>query len=661
MSQSAVAGWLIQMALGGGLVLLLARLVMAHVGAPAARGRLGEVGVLSALLLGALALGPRWLPIALPGWAAPASPVVSKAEPVRPAVPAPLEMPFDEFPGIEPDCPPADLLQPVAPPEAASIPATAVTQEVDWRQWIVTALLAGYAGVAGLFLLRWLLAHAALAWLLRGARPAPASVAEILEELAPGRKSRLVVSPRVRVPFSYGLLRPTMVLPASMADAPPRVLRWVLAHERSHLERGDGWAGLLLALGQAAFFFVPWFWWLRRQVRLCQEHVADAAAVAAGGAPEDYAEFLLGWIAAPRAPLVGTGVFGSSSDLYRRITMLLQGRPVDCDAHSLRWLRGTGAALLSLAVLLAGLHVVPRASAEPDKDEKKAKPDKPQNKGKDDKKPAVPGLPDVDKLLERLPKDIDPAQLKEMRQRLEAMRKQMEQQTEMMRKQIERQTESMRRQMEAQMEMMRRQIEMGQRFNRMPSSVGRETNKRLGAQVRPPEPALVAQLDLPKGQGQVLEEVAPNSPAAKAGMKSHDVLLGLAGKSVPSGNREFGELLKGVKPSAPVDGVVMRKGKKETIKGLSLPEAARPTRGLTQLSSDGSNFSVQHTDAGRIVVVTGKIVKGKGEVTGVRIVGQGRIANYDSLEKVPDADRELVKQLAAMADTKPVEASKKSP
>jgi membrane-associated protease RseP (regulator of RpoE activity) len=179
--------------------------------------------------------------------------------------------------------------------------------------------------------------------------------------------------------------------------------------------------------------------------------------------------------------------------------------------------------------------------------------------------------------------------------------------------------------------------------------------------VRPPEPPLAAQLDLPKGQGLVLEEVSPNAPAAKAGMKSHDILLELAGKSVLSSNTAFGELLKGVKPNTLVDIVVIRKGKKKTIKGVSLPEAARPARGLTQLSSDGSNFSVQHADAGRIVVVTGKIVKGKGEVTGVRIVGQGRIANYDSLEKVPVADRELIKQLTGMADTKPVEASKKKP
>jgi hypothetical protein len=321
--------------------------------------------------------------------------------------------------------------------------------------------------------------------------------------------------------------------------------------------------------------------------------------------------------------------------------------------------------LLALAVVLSGLHVVPQASAEPLKDEKKADTEKPKKEAKDDKKPpVVPVLPDIEKLLKGLPQGIDEAKLKEMRKRLEAMRKQMEQQNEAMRKQIEQQSAAMRRRMEQQVEMMRRQMEMGQRFGRLAPFGGSQHNTRLGAQTRPPEPALATQLDLPKGQGQVLEEVAPNSAAAKAGLKAHDILLELRGKSVPSNRDQFARLLEGVKPKTPVDAVVLRKGKKETIKGLSLPEAARaekPPRGITQFSSDGTNFTVQHIDAGRIIQVTGKTVKGKGEVTGVRITGQGRFDSYDSLEKVPEADRDLVKQLTAMADTKPVEASKKTP
>src|SRR5205814_1178892 len=124
---------------------------------------------------------------------------------------------------------------------------------------------------------------------------------------------RLLMSPRVQVPFACGILRPTIVLPSSFAQAAaPDALRWVLAHELAHLQRPDAWTGMLFGLGRAFYFALPWFWWLRRQVRLCQEYVADAAAVAAGS-PEDYAQFLLNWAQAPAAPSGATGVKGRSS------------------------------------------------------------------------------------------------------------------------------------------------------------------------------------------------------------------------------------------------------------------------------------------------------------------------------------------------------------
>ena len=54
-------GWLLHTLLGGGLLLLAARLLMAGVRSPARRQRLGEWGMASALLLPLLALAPAWL------------------------------------------------------------------------------------------------------------------------------------------------------------------------------------------------------------------------------------------------------------------------------------------------------------------------------------------------------------------------------------------------------------------------------------------------------------------------------------------------------------------------------------------------------------------------------------------------------------------------
>jgi len=176
------------------------------------------------------------------------------------------------------------------------------------------------------------------------------------------RTPRLLVSRRVRMPISCGLLRPTVVLPESMCQAPARRLRWVFLHELTHLERRDAWSALLFALGQAIYFLLPWFWWLRRQVRLCQEYVADAAA--AGQDPAaDYAEFLLTLTGAPAVPAAATGVSGPTSDLFRRVRMLLQ-KPVQVEKRCpRRWSLAAAGGLFALAVVVAGVGL--RAEASP--------------------------------------------------------------------------------------------------------------------------------------------------------------------------------------------------------------------------------------------------------------------------------------------------------
>jgi hypothetical protein len=56
----------------------------------------------------------------------------------------------------------------------------------------------------------------------------------------------------------------------------------------------------------------------------------------------------------------------------------------------------------------------------------------------------------------------------------------------------------------------------------------------LGLACNPPSNPLRAQLGLPEGEGLVVEEVLPDSPAAKAGIKQYDVVVKVDGK--PTGN-----------------------------------------------------------------------------------------------------------------------------
>lgn len=96
---------------------------------------------------------------------------------------------------------------------------------------------------------------------------------------------------------------------------------------------------------------------------------------------------------------------------------------------------------------------------------------------------------------------------------------------------------------------------------------------RFGVRIQAVPPALVDQLDLPKDQGLIVVDVVKGTPADKAGLKPNDVLIEFGGKPVPSNPGEFVRMVTGTKKDEKVDITFVRKGKKETAKGIELPEA----------------------------------------------------------------------------------------
>jgi membrane-associated protease RseP (regulator of RpoE activity) len=127
--------------------------------------------------------------------------------------------------------------------------------------------------------------------------------------------------------------------------------------------------------------------------------------------------------------------------------------------------------------------------------------------------------------------------------------------------------------------------------NRRPG--GPTEDARLGSAIEKPSSVITDQLDLPKGQGMVLSNVKADSAAAKAGLKTNDILLEINGKGVPSDEAEYYKLINDIKPGAAVDAVVLRKGKKETVKGVTLPEgkadAGVPGLRLVPRNGGGNN------------------------------------------------------------------------
>lgn len=202
----------------------------------------------------------------------------------------------------------------------------------------------------------------------RGRAPSPelASLWQNVCERGECRAS-LLVSDSVAQPIACWMGRAYVILPAGWSRAADERLTWALAHEAEHIRQHDFWGWQVANLARVLFWCQPLAWWLRRELRLAQDHLADAAAARAPHVAVDYAEFLTesARVGAGRVPLIGLGLFGGRSDLYRRVAMLLKrDRPIE--RRSPRWWRlavaGVGSVTL---VALATIRVVAEPPAAP--------------------------------------------------------------------------------------------------------------------------------------------------------------------------------------------------------------------------------------------------------------------------------------------------------
>jgi len=214
--------------------------------------------------------------------------------------------------------------------------------------------------------------------------------------------------------------------------------------------------------------------------------------------------------------------------------------------------------------------------------------------------------------------------------------------------------------------------------------------------VEKPSPTLVEQLDLPKGQGLAVQEVSGDA-AARAGLKAHDILLELDGKPVPDDLQEFAQLVRDLKAKAPVaDALVLRKGRRELLKSLALPEPRRRPEFagvpaipnvplaplppplipgapngidpetpavdplipgpplLSRTGLDGGvavttlqvndRFTTRRDEGGLTITLTGKVKDGKALVNEISVQDGGEGRNYASLDAVPKRFQDKAKQ-----------------
>jgi TonB family protein len=149
-------------------------------------------------------------------------------------------------------------------------------------------------------------------------------------------------------PATFGILRPVVLLPSSLADLPRDLQRAVVAHELCHVRRRD-WAWVLAEEAlRSLLWFHPAMWWLISRVQSAREEVVDELTVLITHARRSYLEALLAFADRPRT--FPATPFAQRKHLFTR--MLLVSKEA---AMSSRRIVGSCAGML-LGVVLAGSY-----------------------------------------------------------------------------------------------------------------------------------------------------------------------------------------------------------------------------------------------------------------------------------------------------------------
>ncbi len=355
-----LCSWLVRSALVSLTILLIGSGAVLVWRQPARRVRIIELVLAGCLIAPWLGMIPGYPQLSVVGWHAAAIkqqevPLLPPVEPmIEPAIPEPT-MPF----------PVSDRATPaVSDTKTAEAPATAEApvHAFEIRPWIVGIYLAGVAVGAGW----WLVGISCLARLLWTSQPAPSRCRELLSEISAGQSDRvrLLVNRRLSEPFASAWGRAVIVFPENLCGD-EQALRWCLAHEWAHVDGHDFRTWLLAGLARVLFFYQPLLWWLRRQLRLCQDFVADSQAALQAAEVEDYAEFLTARATAGRMHLavIGLSMGCRKSELYRRVIMLLRNESLESRTPRLWTVLVTVAALV-LVAMVAAVTLVPKAVAE---------------------------------------------------------------------------------------------------------------------------------------------------------------------------------------------------------------------------------------------------------------------------------------------------------
>jgi uncharacterized protein (TIGR03435 family) len=193
-------------------------------------------------------------------------------------------------------------------------------------------LLAAWFGGFAFALLLWWRRWQRIAIAMRGALQVNSgreveAVRRLERSLGSKRPTTVIVSECKLEPGIVGIVRPVMLLPASVAGRlDDAELDAILLHELWHIRRRDNLAAAMHMLVQAVFWFHPFVWWIGARLMDERERACDEKVVAQGSEPQVYAEGILKvcefYLESPLACAAGV----TGSNLQKRIEEIMSHR-----------------------------------------------------------------------------------------------------------------------------------------------------------------------------------------------------------------------------------------------------------------------------------------------------------------------------------------------
>ena len=189
-------------------------------------------------------------------------------------------------------------------PALAAVAASSIAGDFrsDWRRYAVILWAAG--AIAALLPL--LVAILRIRLITGRASAVKDSWTHLIEKTPAishlSARVKVLESSEMAMPMTWGVRRPTLLVPAAARQWPEWKRRNILLHELAHVERRDCLTQLAAEVACAMYWFNPLLWVAAHRMRVERELACDDCVITAGAPASDYAQNLLEVARSLRAP-----------------------------------------------------------------------------------------------------------------------------------------------------------------------------------------------------------------------------------------------------------------------------------------------------------------------------------------------------------------------